>query len=89
MNFQNYINDSLRQYPENAHLALFKKEIAHKMEKRAEGIRKAGLQDEKVLYDLVVELYPNLHEIYKTFVPVIRSDRSLWDLTTRRSAFSL
>lgn len=89
MNFQNYINNSLRQYPETAHLALFKKEMARKMEKRADQIRKAGMQDEKVLYDLVLELYPNLEEKYKCFVPVVRSDRSLWDMTARRTVFGM
>ncbi len=84
MNFQKYIDKSLRNCPSTEALLQFKKHMANKMEKRAEEIRAAGLNDEKVLYDLILSLYPNLEERFRSFVPVVRSNVSIWDMTNKR-----
>lgn len=89
MNFQKYIDASFANYPETTVLNQFKKHIAKQMETRAEELRTAGLQDETVLYDLIVSLYPNLEKRYSRFTPTIHSDASLWDMTTRRGWYAV
>ncbi len=84
MNFQKYIDKSLRNCLPTEALLQFKKHMANKMEKRAEEIRAAGLNDEKVLYDLILSLYPNLEELFRSYVPVVRSNVSIWDMTNKR-----
>ena len=89
MNFQTYLNTIFKSYPNTYALLRFKKHMTEKMEKRAAKIRKAGMNDEQVLYDLVVDLYPNLEERFSQFDPTIYTKQSLWDLAGQRGVYGI
>ena len=89
MNFENFLNTTFAQYKETANLNCFKKVMLNQMNLRADKLRATGLQDERVLFDLVTDAYGDVETRYQNFHPSARRSVSLWDLTSKRSAFSL
>lgn len=68
MKYTDYVDKELSVYADSKNLYLFKKEILAEMAKRANEIISAGIDDEKVLNDLVISEYGDLDKRYTKFV---------------------
>lgn len=65
--FIDYIENTFIGVPDDGTLYRYKRQLLDKMTERANAITRSGLQDEKVLQDLVISEFPDLHQDYQKF----------------------
>lgn len=65
--FIDYIEDTFQGEKDDGTLYRYKRLVMERMTERANEVTHAGLQDEQVLYDLVVSEFPRLKENYQKF----------------------
>lgn len=65
--FIDYIEETFQGEKDDGTLYRYKRLVMERMTERANEITHAGLQDEQVLYDLVVSEFPRLKENYQKF----------------------
>lgn len=65
--FIDYIEETFQGEKDDGTLYRYKRLVMERMTERANEVTHAGLQDEQVLYDLVVSEFPRLKENYKKF----------------------
>lgn len=68
MKYTDYVDKELSVYADSKNLYLFKKELLAEMAKRANEIIATGIDDEKVLNDLVISEYSDIDKRYTRFV---------------------
>ena len=68
MKYTDYVDKELSVYADSKNLYLFKKELLAEMAERANEIIATGIDDEKVLNDLVISEYSDIDKRYTKFV---------------------
>lgn len=68
MKYTDYVDKELSVYADSKNLYLFKKELLAEMAERANEIIATGIDDEKVLNDLVISEYGDIDKRYTQFV---------------------
>ena len=68
MKYTDYVDKELSVYADSKNLYLFKKELLAEMAERANEIIATGIDDEKVLNDLVISEYGDIDKRYTKFV---------------------
>ncbi len=66
-NFVEYIENTFQGVADDGTLYAYKRQLLEKMTERANEVTHAGLRDEKVLDDLIISEFPDLHADYKRF----------------------
>ena len=74
MKYTDYVDKELSVYSDSKNLYLFKKELLAEMAERANEIIATGIDDEKVLNELVISEYGDIDKRYTRFVKA-KSDK--------------
>lgn len=68
MKYTDYVDKELSVFEDTKNLYLFKKEILSQMAQRANEIIASGIDDEKVLNELVISEYKDIDKLYGKFI---------------------
>ena len=82
MKYTDYVDKELSAYKDSKNLYLFKKQILSEMAQRANEIISAGIENEKVLNDLVISEYQDIGKRYTLFVKE-KSDKKKNKINTK------
>ena len=82
MKYTDYVDKELSAYKDSKNLYLFKKQILSEMAQRANEIISAGIDNEKVLNDLVISEYSEIGKRYTLFVKE-KSDKKKNKINTK------
>lgn len=82
MKYTDYVDKELSAYKDSKNLYLFKKQILSEMAQRANEIISAGIDNEKVLNDLVISEYSDIGKRYTLFVKE-KSDKKKNKINTK------